>query len=176
MKRSLLLPFLSLTIVAGSVVPSAAQAQRIIASVDSVRADSAAFATLPPGVLDVLDVRSRITPESADPNLVCVPLSRTSDGSRRQRLQGRIGDGTSLVVFARTSASGAIARVEFIRRLQSGEQRGYTWDALGDATTASEWKAGETNATSYPVPRGGPIPRSLRALGRLVLMWSCPQA
>lgn len=140
---------------------------------DSARGDSAAFATLPPAAREVLDVRRRITPENADPNIVCVPLSATSDGSRRQRLQGRLGDGTSLVVFARFTPRGSLQRVEFVRRLDSGVQRGYTWDLAGDATTAMEWAAGTSAATSYPIPRGGAIPRAVRALGRIVARWSC---
>ena len=156
--------------------PSTGSAQAPVPTpLDSARADSAAFATLPAPVLEVLDVRRRITPESADPNVVCVPLSGTADGSRRQRLQGRLGDGTSLVVFARFTARGSLGRVEFVRRLTSGEQRGYTWDAAGDATTAMEWPAGESTASSYPIPRGGGVPRAVRALGRLVMRWSCAE-
>ena len=155
-------------------LPSIGEGQRPApADADSARADSAAFASLPPSVLEVLDVRARISPERADPNVVCVPLSATSDASRRQRLQGRLGDGTSLVVFARFTPRGSLRRVEFVRRLQSGIQRGYTWDSAGDATTAMEWPAGASEATSYPIPRGAAIPRAVRALGRLVARWSC---
>jgi hypothetical protein len=142
-------------------------------SADSARADSAAFDALPPALREVLDVRARVTPTSADPNVVCVVLSTTSDGSTRQRLQGRLADGTSLVVFARSSKRGALRRVEFVRKLASGEQRGFTWDAEGDATTGMEWPAGSTVSTSYKVPRGSPVPRAIRALGRLVAAWSC---
>ena len=142
-------------------------------SPDSLRADSAAFDALPPPLRELLDVRTRIRRESADPNLVCVALSATSDGSTRQRLQGRLGDGTSLVVFARSSKSGALRRVEFVRRVASGEQRGFTWDAEGDETKGMDWPAGSSVSTSYPVPRGGPVPRALRALGRLVASWPC---
>lgn len=142
-------------------------------SPDSVRADSAAFDALPEPLRELLDVRTRIRPSSADPNVVCVALSATSDGSTRQRLQGRLGDGTSLVVFARSSKSGALRRVEFVRRAATGEQRGFTWDAEGDETKGMDWPAGSTVSTSYPVPRGGPVPRALRALGRLVASWPC---
>ncbi|MEO7512823.1 MAG: hypothetical protein ABIZ91_13785 [Gemmatimonadaceae bacterium] len=140
---------------------------------DSARADAAAFASLPAPVREVLDVRSRVDRERADPNLSCVALSETSDGSRRQRVQGRLGDGTSLVVFGRITRAGALARVEFIRRLTSGVQRGFTWDAADDRTTSMEWAAGSTDAVSSPVPRGSPIPRALRGLGRLVFTWPC---
>ncbi len=142
-------------------------------SADSLRADSAAFDALPSSLRELLDVRSRISRSSADPNVVCVALSATSTGSTRQRLQGRLGDGTSLVVFARSSKGGALERVEFVRRIGSGEQRGYTWDREGDATKAMDWPAGSTVSTTYPVPRGGPVPRAIRALGRLVAAWPC---
>ncbi len=155
---------------------SEASAKPIPSTIDSLRADSAAFAALPEQVREVLDVRSRLQQATADPNLICVPLSGTSDGSRRQRVQGRLGDGSSLVVFARVDRRGRLGRVEFVRRLPSGVQRGYTWDAAGDATVELEWPAGSIRASSGPVPTGGPIPRAVRALGRLVLTWPCPTA
>lgn len=155
---------------------SEASAKPIPSTIDSLRADSAAFAALPEPVREVLDVRSRLQQSTADPNLICVPLSGTSDGSRRQRVQGRLGDGSSLVVFARVDRRGRLGRVEFVRRLPSGVQRGYTWDAAGDATVELEWPAGSMRASSGPVPKGGPIPRAVRALGRLVLTWPCPTA
>ncbi len=139
---------------------------------DSGLADQRAFETLPPPVREVLDVRRELQPQGGDPSLVCVPLSNTSDGSRRQRVQGK-PYGFGLVVFARATRSGTLARVEFVRRLADGSQRGYTWDAEGDATTAMEWPPGSTQAESHPVPRGGPIPRAVRGLGRIVLTWPC---
>jgi hypothetical protein len=138
---------------------------------DSLRADEQAFDNLPPAAREILDVR-RALATPGDPALTCIPLSSTSDGSRRQRVQGRI-DGRGLVVFARVNAKGALARVEFVRRLGDGGQRGYTWDSAGDATTMMEWPEGSTQAESSPVPRGGPVPRAVRALGRLVLTWRC---
>lgn len=139
---------------------------------DSGLADQRAFETLPPPVREVLDVRRELQPQGGDSSLVCVPLSNTSDGSRRQRVQGK-PYGFGLVVFARATRSGTLARVEFVRRLADGSQRGYTWDAQGDATTAMEWPPGSTEAESHPVPRGGPIPRAVRGLGRIVLTWPC---
>lgn len=139
---------------------------------DSGLADQRAFESLPPAVREVLDVRPELQATGGDPSLVCVPLSTTSDGSRRQRVQGK-PHGFGLVVFARASRSGTLARVEFVRRLPDGSQRGYTWDAQGDATVAMEWPAGSTEAATHPVPRGGPIPRAVRGLGRLVLTWPC---
>lgn len=139
---------------------------------DSGLGDQRAFESLPSPVREVLDVRRELQAKGGDPSLVCVPLSTTSDGSRRQRVQGK-PYGFGLVVFARASRSGTLARVEFVRRLADGSQRGYTWDAEGDATVAMEWPAGSTQAETHPVPRGGPIPRAVRGLGRLVLTWPC---
>lgn len=140
---------------------------------DSARGDADAFATLPARVRPVLDVRSQLQPEGGARGLTCVPLSMTSDGSRRQRLQGRLADGLGLVVFARARRDGTLTRVEFVRRLPSGGQAGYTWDAQGDATTAMEWPPGSADAQSHPVPKGSPIPRAVRGLGRIVLTWPC---
>lgn len=142
-------------------------------STDSALADDEAFRTLPRSAREVLDVRRHIRPGAADAGITCVPLSTTSDGSRRLRLQGRLTDGLALVVFARATRRGTLARVEFVRRLATGGQAGYTWDAEGDATTAMDWPPGSTEATTHPVPRGGPIPRALRGLGRIVLSWRC---
>lgn len=144
-------------------------------SPDSARGDAEAFESLPAPVREVLDIRRQLQPAGGDPGLVCVPLSTTSDGSRRQRVQGRLADGLGVVVFARASRNGALSRVEFVRRIPSGGQRGYTWDAQGDATTAMEWPPGSTEAQSHPVPRGSPIPRALRGLGRIVLTWTCSE-
>lgn len=153
--------------------PPASRPAPIPISADSARGDAEAFEALPTAVREVLDVRRQLQPVGGDAGLVCVPLSTTSDGSRRQRIQGRLADGLGLVVFARASRNGALSRVEFVRRLASGGQRGYTWDAQGDATTAMEWPPGSIEAQSFPVPRGSPIPRALRGLGRLVLTWPC---
>lgn len=154
--------------------PQAAQRPAPIPiSPDSARGDAEAFRTLPPSVREVLDIHVQLQPDGGDPGLICVPLSATSDGSRRQRVQGRLSDGLGVVVFARASRNGVLSRVEFVRRLPSGGQRGYTWDAQGDATTAMEWPPGSTDAQSYPVPKGSPIPRAVRGLGRIVLTWPC---
>lgn len=140
---------------------------------DSAKGDGEAFASLPEPVLEVLDVRRQLQPWDGDPGLTCVPLSTTSDGSRRQRVQGRLADARALVVFARVDRRGALRRVEFVRRLPNGGQAGFTWDAEGDVTTRTDWPPGLTNPSSHPVPRGSPIPRALRGLGRLVMAWPC---
>lgn len=140
---------------------------------DSAKGDDEAFASLPEPVRELLDVRRQLQPWEGEVGLTCVPLSTTTDGSRRQRVQGRLADGRALVVFARVDRRGAIHRVEFVRRLANGGQAGYTWDANGDVTTRTDWPPDLSNASSHPVPRGGPIPRALRGLGRLVMAWPC---
>ncbi|MBK6487706.1 MAG: hypothetical protein IPF98_12690 [Gemmatimonadetes bacterium] len=142
---------------------------------DSGRGDQLAFESLPDAVREVLDVRRDLQPQGGAKGFTCIPLSFTSDGSRRQRVQGRLQGYYGLVVFARVARDGTLARVEFVRRLADGSQRGYTWDAAGDATTAMEWPPGSTEAESHPVPRGSPIPRAVRGLGRLVLTWRCAE-
>lgn len=159
------------------VAPAETPPRRVLepipVSTDSALADDEAFRTLPRPAREVLDVRRHIRPAGGDAGITCVPLSTTSDGSRRLRLQGRLTDGLALVVFARATRRGTLARVEFVRRLATGGQAGYTWDAEGDVTTAMDWPPGSTDATTHPVPRGGPIPRALRGLGRIALSWRC---
>lgn len=140
---------------------------------DSSRGDDEAFATLPEAAREALDVRRQLQPWEGDPGLTCVPLSTTSDGSRRQRVQGKLADSRALVVFARVDRRGVLRRVEFVRRTANGGQVGYTWDAEGDLTTRTDWPPELTNPSSHPVPRGSPIPRALRGLGRLVMAWPC---
>jgi len=153
--------------------PPPAKAAPIPVDADSAKGDDEAFAALPDPVREVLDVRRQLQPWDGAPGLTCVPLSTTSDGSRRQRVQGRLDDARALVVFARVDRRGALRRVEFVRRLADGGQVSYTWDAEGDATTRTDWPPELTNPSSHPIPRGGPIPRALRGLGRLVMAWPC---
>lgn len=174
---------LAVALAVAAFIPVTGAAQRqsvprpgpIAISPDSARGDAEAFEALPAPVREVLDIRRQLQPAGHDPGLVCVPLSTTSDGSQRQRIQGRLADGLGVVVFARASRNGVLSRVEFVRRLPSGGQRGYTWDAQGDATTAMEWPPGSTEAQSHPVPKGSPIPRAVRGLGRIVLTWTCSE-
>ncbi|MBL8960618.1 MAG: hypothetical protein JNJ98_12255 [Gemmatimonadetes bacterium] len=128
-------------------------------------ADSAAFASLSRVQRDLLDVRR----ELANPQLSCISLGVTPSGQERRRIQGRLQDGSSLVVFARSRPdSGVITRVEFVRT-RDGVQRGYTWDADGNVTTGVDWTPDRSRATSFPVPSGGPVPQVLRGLGRRVI-------
>lgn len=128
-------------------------------------ADSLAFATLSATQRALLDVRRDLGSDT----LQCVSLGATSRGQERRRLQGRLPDGSSLVIFARwVPATVEIHRVEFVRTTE-GQQRGMTWDRDGNSTTAVDWNADRSRAVPYPVPSGGPVPQVLRALARRVI-------
>ncbi|MBL8982553.1 MAG: hypothetical protein JNL26_10245 [Gemmatimonadetes bacterium] len=127
--------------------------------------EGAAFASLSATQRELLDIRANLS----DKALACVSLGTTSSGQSRRRLQGRLADGSSLVVFARSrDATGEVTRVEFVRT-RDGVQRGYTWDTDGNLTTGVDWNRDRSKATSFPVPSGGPVPLVLRSLGRRVI-------
>jgi hypothetical protein len=74
-------------------------------------------------------------------------------------------------------SSGRIERVEFIRRVPGRGQRGIIWDGERDRTTSTWW-----NETAWglsrrvergEIPRGGPVPRAVRSLGRQLLLMPC---
>jgi len=80
------------------------------------------------------------------------------------------------VLFVRADRqTGELKRVELVRRaLTARTQLGFSWDAADDVTREFEWYADEANAVeSGPLPRGGPGPRALRALGRQLLVGPC---
>lgn len=129
--------------------------------VAAAQADSAAFAALSPTQRSLLDVRRNL-PDTA---LACVSLGTTTAGESRRRLQGRLPDGSSLVLFARTSAAGEVLRVEFVRT-RRGVQRGITWDRDGNRAEGVDWNADRTRATRFPIPSGGPVPEVMRGLAR----------
>lgn len=127
--------------------------------------DSAAFSTLSGSQRGFLDVRQQL----ADSTLSCVELGVTQNGESRRRLQGRLGDGSSLVLFARSRLrTGEVTRVEFLRT-REGVQRAMTWDADGNLTEGVDWNAKRTRATTYPIPSGGPVPQVLRGLARRII-------
>ncbi len=149
---------------AGFVGNGTLKTQRRMAA-QTAAADRAAFASLSHEERRFLDVRQ----ELADTSLACVQQGTTSTGESRRRLQGRLPDGSSLVVFARVRArTGEVMRVEFVRT-RDGVQRGITWDADGNRTTGVDWNAKRTDATTYPIPSGGPVPQVLRGLARRIV-------
>lgn len=147
---------------------------------DSAAGDSAAFAALPPSLAAALDVRRVLDPGflADTARAYCQPLGAADSPHQRRRIRARLGD-TLLVLFARADrATAALQRVEVVRRpLDGGLQQGFTWDAAADEAHEVNWVADVATATeSGRIPRSGPAPRAIRALGRLVLAASCTGA
>lgn len=147
---------------------------------DSAHADSAAFATLPSALGTVLDVRALLAPPALDslPLADCTDLAPRRPTELRRRLQLRLADSGSIVLYAVADrASGDLERVEFVRRMPGKGQRGLTWDAARDRTTSLWWpeyaRGIARRAERGDLPRGGPVPRAVRALGRQLLTLSC---
>ena len=150
---------------------------------DSAHADSSAFAALPPALGPVLDVRTLLVPVTLDslPLAECVNFSERTPNEHRRRLRLRLKDSTAIVLYAvADKASGVLTHVEFLRRMPGMGQRGLTWDAVRDKTTSlwwSEYPRGiSRRAERGDLPRGGPVPRAVRALGRQLLTLSCPDS
>ena len=176
---------LALALVAGcGEVPSAdARTPYERLASDSAQADSSAFAALPPALGPVLDVRALLSPVMLDslPLAECVTLSERTPNEHRRRLRLRLRDSTAIVLYAvADKTSGVLTHVEFIRRMPGKGQRGLTWDAVRDKTTSlwwSEYPRGiSRRAERGDLPRGGPVPRAVRALGRQLLTLSCPDS
>lgn len=144
---------------------------------DSAAGDSAAFATLPDPLHEFLDVRDAM---SAAPTgmLRCAVLPPSRDHELRRRLRFQFeGRNTAVLYVVADDLSGSVKRVEFIRREPGRGQRGLIWDGERDRTTSTWW-----NETSWglsrrvergDIPRGGPLPRALRGLGRQLLLLPC---
>jgi hypothetical protein len=147
---------------------------------DSAGGDSAAFATLPQPLIDFLDVREALATIPTDPpSCAILPARHAHELRRRVRLS--FDDRASAVLYVvADDSTGSIGRVEYIRRLSGRGQRGLIWDAERDRTTSTWWT--ETNwglsrrAERGDIPRGGPVPRALRALGRQLLLMPCAPA
>lgn len=144
---------------------------------DSAAGDSAAFATLPYPLIIFLDVREALAtiPEN-EPGCFILPARHEHELRRRVRL--RFDDSASAVVYVvADDSSGSIGRVEYIRRLSGRGQRGLIWDAERDRTTSTWWTETTWGLSRRvergEIPRGGPVPRALRALGRQLLLLPC---
>lgn len=150
-------------------------------ALDSAAADSAAFEALPTGLDAWLDVRSLLTDSAAAgvPFAKCVELEPRDAGLHRRRLQLRLPDTTAIVLYAvADESSGTLDRVEFIRRTPRQGQRGLVWDAARDRTLSTWWNETRWGLSRRvergEIPRGGPVPRSMRALGRRLFLLHCP--
>lgn len=147
---------------------------------DSAAGDSAAFASLPPGLQALFAVRTLIgtpIPESL-PLYECIQLDGRRDDELRRRLQLRLPDSSAAVLFVVAAREeGTLRRVEFLRRLPRQGQRGFVWDQVRDRTTSVWWFEGPRGLSRREergeIPRGGPVPRALRGLGRQLFAAPC---
>lgn len=155
---------------------------RLQALRDSAPGDSAALATLPPSLQSVLRLEPYLTDRhiAATPDAECRTLGDSLPDvlvAERRRVRLRLPDSSAVVVFARADRESAtLRRIEVVRRLDD-EQRGFIWRDDGDATVEVRWPDGpHGRMETAPQPRGGPVPRALRALGRRVLVLTCESA
>jgi hypothetical protein len=152
---------------------------RVVVLADSLAADSAAFRALPPSLRAQLDVRASMTAEALrdTSRAFCQEMGGASRTEERRRLRLRLGPDrdTTLVLFVRADrATGAIRRIELVRRPRGGLQSGFVWDGESGQLSSIDWTADVATATSSaPVPRSSPAPRAVRALGRLLLALPC---
>ena len=145
---------------------------------DSAAADSAALASLPPRLRSDLDVIPLLSERALrdSTRAYCQPLSDSASAEVRKRLRGQL-EGRLAVLFVRADRrSGALSRVELVRRPAEGGQRGYIWDRADDQTKAVDWVAGRSTPETYVLPEGTPAPRALRGLGRRLLVLPCTGA
>lgn len=146
-------------------------------AVDSAAADSAAFATLPTPLLEFLDVREAMAALPTE-NLRCAELPSRREHELRRRLRFRFENRSSGVLYVvADDVTGSVTRVEFIRRIPERGQRGLIWDGERDRTTSTWWNEASWGLSRRvergEIPRGGPVPRALRGLGRQLLLLPC---
>ena len=144
---------------------------------DSAAGDRAAIASLPPALREAMDLGTLLAPAALrdTARVRCDQLGGGVPGEVRTRLRARLEDGTALVLFARAErATGSLRRVELVRRTPGRGQRGFAWRADEDETSSVEWPAEQgLPPETMVLPRGGPAPRALRALGRRLLVLPC---
>lgn len=158
--------------------PPAAEAaltpfERVVA--DSLAGDSAAFATLPPGVREFLDVRAAMADSAPDR---CDVMPARQRHEQRRRLRMIFPDSSRVLLYAvADDSTGVLERVEYIRRIPTQGQRGLIWDGERNRTTSTWWSETRWGLSRRvergEIPRGGPLPRALRGLGRQLLLLPC---
>jgi hypothetical protein len=84
----------------------------------------------------------------------------------------------ALVLYAVADAdTGTLERVEFVRRRANQGQRGIVWERERDRTLSTWWRETPWGLSRRvergEIPRGGPVPRAMRALGRQLLTMPC---
>jgi hypothetical protein len=140
-------------------------------------ADSAARAALPPVLAEALALDAYLNDAylSATPRAECVLQSEPGQADERRRVRAPLPDSSVVIAYVRASASDAeLRRVEMLRRAPDGEQLGVTWSGEENQTSVVRWPNGLRQPAERAVhPRGGPLPRVMRALGRRVLTLRC---
>jgi hypothetical protein len=147
---------------------------------DSALGDSAALAALPPALSEWLDVRGLLTPgaQSSLEIAECKQLESPDPTLTRRRLRMRLESSEALVLYAVADAdTGTLERVEFVRRRANQGQRGIVWERERDRTLSTWWRETPWGLSRRvergEIPRGGPVPRAMRALGRQLLTMPC---
>lgn len=160
---------------------AAAPFDRLVA--DSAAGDSAAIATLPDGLAPLFALHAQFRDGSARALALfeCIQLPGRRDDEVRRRLQLRFADSSAAVLFGIADrARGTLKRVEFVRRTPRAGQRGFIWDGVRDRTQSIWWFEGPRGLSRRDergdVPRGGPVPRAVRALGRQLFVVPCAEA
>ncbi len=145
---------------------------------DSAAGDSAAIATLPHS-LQVLDLRERLTPEGlAERSAACRELPTNRRRETRRYVAMKLEDGSTIAIQAEADDStGVLEEVEFVHRIPRHGQRSLTWERHHDRTSSAWFPEPERGVRRRvergKIPRGGPIPRALRAAGRQLLTLPC---
>lgn len=143
---------------------------------DSLAGDSAAFGALPPTLRDFLDIRVAL----ADSATRCDVMPSRHRHELRRRARLRFADSSRVLLYTvADDSTGHIDRVEYIRRIPLQGQRGLIWDGERDRTTSTWWSETRWGLSRRvergEIPRGGPVPRALRALGRQLLLMPCAE-
>lgn len=166
----------------GVVEAHAADAPFTALLADSSAGDSAAFATLPEAVRSLLVLHQSLGTGAAValPLYECLHLPGRRDDEVRRRLQVRFADSSATMLFAIADrARGTLKRVEYVHRLPRAGQRGLLWDGVRDRTTSIWWFEGPRGLSRRDergdVPRGSPIPRAVRGLGRQLFVAPCAE-
>jgi len=158
--------------------PPAAEAaltpfERVVA--DSLAGDSAALATLPPALHELHTVRAALDGTSSSR---CDVMPSRQRHELRRRLRLTFEDSSRALLYAvADDSTGRLDRVEYIRRIPTRGQRGLIWDGERDRTTSTWWSETRWGLSRRvergEIPRGGPLPRALRGLGRQLMLVPC---
>ena len=167
----------------GVVEAHAADAPFTMLLADSSTGDSAALATLPDAVAPLFALHRSLGTGAAVslPFYECLQLPGRRDDEVRRRLQVRFADSSATMLFAIADRTrGTLTRVEYVHRTPRAGQRGFIWDGVRDRTTSIWWFEGPRGLSRRDergdVPRGGPIPRAVRGLGRQLFVAPCVDA